>query len=58
MEHLKALCEVLDIRLSELVGESDFAKDAKERLVLEAFREASPEQQELALALLNLKRKG
>lgn len=58
MEHLKALCEVLEVRLSELVGEQDMAQDARERLVLEAFRVATPEQQELALALLKMRGKG
>lgn len=53
MEHLKALCEVLQTSISEMAGEDpDFAQNAFESTLLSESRSLGDEQKEALLALM------
>lgn len=53
MEHLRGLCEVLDLSLDEAVqGAPNVATTGTEQLLLERFRDLPDAAQETVLALL------
>ena len=53
MEHLKALCEVLETSISEMAGEDpEFARNGQESVWLHDFRNMTPAQREAVLALV------
>lgn len=59
MEHLRGLCDVLDVSLDEAVkGAPAEAKTGMEQAILDALREVPDESQELALAMLKQMRRG
>ncbi len=54
MEHLKALCEVLQTSISQMAGEDpEFAQDAFESVLLKEGRSLSVAQREAVLAMLH-----
>lgn len=53
MEHLKALCEVLETSISEMAGEDpEFAQNAFESVLLQEGRRLAPAQREAILATI------
>jgi transcriptional regulator with XRE-family HTH domain len=53
MEHLKALCEVLETSISVMAGEDpEFARNGFESTLLKEIRNMSPAQREAMLALI------
>lgn len=53
MEHLRGLCDVLDLSLDEAIkGAPAEAKTGMEQAVLDALRDVPDDSQELALAML------
>ena len=53
MEHLKALCEVLETSISEMAGEDpEFAQNGFESALLSEIRKMSPAQREAMLAMI------
>lgn len=53
MEHLKALCEVLQTSISAMAGEDpDFAQDGFEKVLLAVARGLQTEQREAVLAII------
>lgn len=53
MEHLKALCVVLETTISEMAGEDpEFAQNAFEATLLEESRSLAPSQREAVLAII------
>lgn len=53
MEHLKALCAVLETTISEMAGEDpQFAQNDFESLLLTESRSLAPEQREAVLAIV------
>lgn len=53
MDHLKALCAVLDTSISEMAGEDpEFAQNAFESTLLEESRALAPAQREAILAII------
>ena len=53
MEHLKALCEVLQTSISEMAGEDpEFAQNGFESTLLKESRTMSPAQREAILAII------
>jgi transcriptional regulator with XRE-family HTH domain len=52
MQHLKAICAVLDVSLDEAIrGEPREAKTAEEQVLLDQFRDMSAEDREVYLAM-------
>lgn len=53
MEHLRALCDVLDVSLDEAMkGAAREAKTATQQLVLDAMDSMDPADEEMVLALI------
>ena len=52
MEHLKAICAVLNVSLDEAIkGEPAEAKTAEEQAMLDAFRAATDQGRQVLLAM-------
>lgn len=59
MDHLKALCEVLQTSISQMAGEDpEFAQDAFESVLLKEGRTLPASQREAVLALLRAMKGG
>ncbi len=56
VENLRRLSEVLEISVARLVGEDpDYTHTPEEKLLLQTFREMTPERQEAYLAFMKAK---
>jgi len=59
MEHLKALCEVLETSISAMAGEDpEFAQNGFEAALLAEIRKMTPAQREAMLALIRASTQG